>query len=94
MHIQTSLPPGFESGAFTCAEALAAGISAKRLRSRDVDHPFWGICVAAGSVQNLQDRCRAFQQRMPAGAFSAMPLLPACTGYLCQQDSKLTCVST
>ncbi|TFD25225.1 hypothetical protein [Cryobacterium lyxosi] len=69
MHIQTSLPPGFESGAFTCAEALAAAISAKRLRSRDVDHPFWGICVAGGSVQNLQDRCRAFQQRMPAGAF-------------------------
>ncbi|WP_104082434.1 hypothetical protein [Cryobacterium sp. Y11] len=69
MHIQTPLPPGFEHGAFTFAQALAAGVSAKRLRSRDVEHPFWGVCVAAGSVVDLNDRCRAIQQRMPAGAF-------------------------
>ena len=69
MHIPTSLPPGFEVAAFTFAEARAAGISAKRLRSRDVQHPFWGVCVAAGTVHNLNDRCRALQERMPAGAF-------------------------
>ena len=69
MHIRTLLPPGFTDGAFTSAEARAAGISAKRLRSRDVEHPFWGICLTAGSIQNLTDRCRAFLPRMPAGAF-------------------------
>ena len=69
MHIQTPLPPGFDSGAFTFGAARAAGVSAKRLRSRDVEHPFWGVCVAAGTVHNLNDRCRALHKRMPAGAF-------------------------
>lgn len=69
MHRQTPLPPAFEVGAFTFAEARAAGVSAKRLRSRDVEHPFWGVCLAAGSAIDLNDRCRAIQQRMPVGAF-------------------------
>ena len=69
MHRQTPLPPGFEVGAFTFAEARAAGVSAKRLRSRDVEHPFWGVCLTAGSAIDLNDRCRALQQRMPVGAF-------------------------
>ncbi|SEN74669.1 hypothetical protein E3O25_05855 [Cryobacterium sp. TMT1-3] len=69
MHLQTPLPRGFDVGAFTYAEARAAGASAKRLRSRDIEHPFWGVCVAAGSIAELNDRCRAIRQRMPVGAF-------------------------
>ena len=66
---RTALPPGFESGAFTVQQARAAGLTGKRVRAEDVVHPFWGICAAAGTVETLQDRCRAFQQRMPPGAF-------------------------
>jgi hypothetical protein len=69
MHNRTLLPPGFANRAFTVAEAQAAGLSAKRRRSRDIEHPFWGVCVAAGSGHGLNDRCRALQERMPAGAF-------------------------
>ncbi|MDJ0338075.1 hypothetical protein [Cryobacterium sp. PH31-O1] len=39
------------------------------MRSRDIEHPFWGICLAAGSIHDVKDRCRAFLPRMPAGAF-------------------------
>jgi len=66
---RTALPPGFESGAFTVQQARAAGLTGKRVRLGDVVHPFWGICAAAGTVETLQDRCRAFQKRMPPGAF-------------------------
>ncbi|KFF59026.1 hypothetical protein JF66_14130 [Cryobacterium sp. MLB-32] len=69
MHRRTPLPPGFAYGAFTTEQADAAGVSSKRRRSSDLEHPFWGICVAAGSVIGAMDRCQAFHQRMPAGAF-------------------------
>jgi len=51
------------------AQARAAGISDKRRRSSDIEHPFWGICVAVGGIENLMDRCRAYSQRMPENAF-------------------------
>jgi hypothetical protein len=69
MHNRTPLPPDLADRAFTVAEAQAAGISAKRMRSGDIEHPFWGVCLAAGSVRGVNDRCRAFLPRMPAGAF-------------------------
>ena len=69
MHNRSLLPPAFADRAFTVAEAQAAGLSAKRMRSRDIQHPFWGVCLVAGGSRNLSDRCRAFLPRMPAGAF-------------------------
>lgn len=71
MRKRIPLPPGLEFGAFTSAEARAAGLSTKRLRSSDVEHPFYGVHLAAGLPQDLIDRCRAFEKRMPAdGVFS------------------------
>lgn len=71
MHKRSALPPSLKRGAVTAAEARAAGLSDKRLRSRDLEHPFHGIVVEAGSVRTLLDRCRAYQTRMPpAGFFS------------------------
>ena len=69
MHKRILLPPGFADRAFTVGQAQAAGISDKRMRSRDIEHPFWGICLAAGSIRDMNDRCRAFLPRMPAGAY-------------------------
>ena len=69
MHKRTALPPGFDYGAFTVAQARAAGMSGKRTRSSDLEHPFWGVCAVAGSVQTVHDRARAYAQRMPPGAF-------------------------
>ncbi|MDJ0348089.1 DUF559 domain-containing protein [Cryobacterium sp. PH29-G1] len=69
MHNRTPLPPDLADRAFTVAEAQAAGLSAKRMRSGDIEHPFWGICLAARGNQDVTDRCRTFLPRMPAGAF-------------------------
>lgn len=71
MHKRSALPPGLELGAVTAGEARAAGVSNKRLRSSDLEHPFHGVVVEAGSVRTLLDRCRAYQTWMPlAGFFS------------------------
>ncbi|RJT87769.1 DUF559 domain-containing protein [Cryobacterium melibiosiphilum] len=55
--------------AFTTADARAAGLSAKRIRSSDLEHPFYGVHAARDYPQGLIDRCQAFDQRMPAGGF-------------------------
>lgn len=41
----TPLPPPLDRMAFTVADARAAGVSATRLRARDLDRPFWGVRV-------------------------------------------------
>ncbi|MFO7691158.1 MAG: hypothetical protein R6W83_11515 [Cryobacterium sp.] len=69
MHKRTPLPRDFEHGAFAVTQASAAGLSGKRQRSSDLEHPFWGVCAPVGSCETLRDRCRAFQQRMPPNAF-------------------------
>ena len=64
MYPRKSLPPALGT-AFTVAEARSAGVRAKRLRSGDLDAPYYGVrsnATASGSVWAL---CRAYATRMP-----------------------------
>ncbi|WP_374947631.1 hypothetical protein [Agreia sp.] len=67
----------FPARAFTVAEARANGVSAKRLRARDLTTPFDGIRLGAGWDAGLpaatvfEERCRALAQTLlPEAAFS------------------------
>lgn len=53
---------------FLIGTALAAGLSAKRLRGRDLDASTWGV-RAAGPQGALASRCAKFATRMPHDAF-------------------------
>jgi hypothetical protein len=44
-----ALPPEF-STSFTCAEALASGVSARRLRAKDLEIPFRGVRSTLGGT--------------------------------------------
>ncbi|TFD54189.1 hypothetical protein E3T55_04175 [Cryobacterium frigoriphilum] len=69
MHKRAPLPPSLELAPFTIAEAQAAGLSLKRTRSSDLEHPFYGVIATTGSIENLRDRCRAYSARMPTSSF-------------------------
>jgi len=69
MHRRSPLPGNLQLGAFTLAEARDAGVSRKRTRSSDLESPFYGVRVAAGSITELLERCEAYAVRMPPGHF-------------------------
>ena len=69
MHRRSPLPRNLQLGAFTLAEAREAGIGRKRTRSSDLESPFYGVRVAAGSITEHLDRCEAYAARMPPGHF-------------------------
>jgi hypothetical protein len=73
----TPIPPKrivFPPRAFTVSEALANGVSAKRLRARDPTTPFDGIRLRAGWDADLpasivfEERCRALARTLPPEA--------------------------
>ena len=69
----TPLPDGFEGKPFGVKAARAAGISAKRLRGADLDHPFPGVRRPLAAGDSLIERSAAFMPRMPSGGFFCGP---------------------
>jgi hypothetical protein len=69
MTARSSLPPRLEDRGFTVAEAVELGVGRKRLRGRDLERPFWGVRVRAGSATDVAGLAEAFAGRMPARAF-------------------------
>lgn len=59
------LPAEFTSGSFGIAEALARGVSARRLRNSDLAQPYWGV-RGVTSPDGLAERARAFGPRLLA----------------------------
>ena len=78
------LPPEFDAP-FATRDALAAGITPARLRSGDLERPFWGVrtrrrerIVEADGIRDLDAeahvaRARAYATRMPATQFPDVP---------------------
>ena len=77
---RTPLPNGWADRAFRVGDARDAGVSRSRLRSGDLDRPFWGIRTPAlpspdepggqvGATTQLERLCTALLVRMPPDAF-------------------------
>lgn len=60
------LPAPFDRAPFAVSAARQAGVTAGRLRSRDLSQPFHGVRVQ-GAASTLFERCRALVPRMRAG---------------------------
>ncbi len=69
MSAHTPLPADLCIRPFTYAEARAAGMGGGRLRGADLHVPYHGVRHPSGEELTLQDRCAAFQLRMPQRAF-------------------------
>jgi hypothetical protein len=80
MRRPSPLPPRLSSVPFTTAEALAAGVTPRRLRSKSLVTPFRGVRVDAGSSATLLDRCRAYAVVMPAGHIFSGPTAAVLSG--------------
>jgi hypothetical protein len=63
MNQRTALPGTLSRQAFDVAEALANGVSASRLRGRDLDSPFWGVRSASGLAVDITGRALAYFSR-------------------------------
>ncbi|WEO78105.1 hypothetical protein BJQ94_03440 [Cryobacterium sp. SO2] len=69
MHKRTELPRSLPPDGFTVAQARLAGVTPKRLSANDLDAPFHGVRVAAGTPHEVSDRARAYAAVMPAGHY-------------------------
>ncbi|MBB5633434.1 very-short-patch-repair endonuclease [Cryobacterium mesophilum] len=67
------LPARFASGPFTIRQGEEAGLGAKRMRGRDLQRPFRGVRVHTGRPLTFEERCLAYQLRMPPSAFFCGP---------------------
>lgn len=64
------MPEHLRGAAFTRSDAAGAGLTAGRMRRRDIRRPFHGVQIVR-SIDTREDRCRAYRLRMkPGQAFS------------------------
>jgi very-short-patch-repair endonuclease len=68
MRKASRLPRPLSVAPFSVEQALASGVSARRLRARDLSAPFHGVRVPA-PVPTLAQRCLALQTWLPEYAF-------------------------
>lgn len=61
------LPPRFQRTPFATAEALDAGVTARRLRSSSLEAPHRGVRVDPGRLRTTLDRCRAYAVIISSG---------------------------
>lgn len=62
------LPASLTGRPFSVDEAKRAGVSPKRLRSRDLGRPFAGV-RSDGEVTDIRSRCRAYASKMSPDEF-------------------------
>ncbi len=62
------LPPELRRGPFLVRDGIANGVSAERMRNRELDRPYWGIRDIQAN-RDVASRARAFALRMPPRAF-------------------------
>lgn len=68
---RAAIPTELRLGPATTGEALAAGVTAGRLRCADVAHPFHGVVIFGAAPGDLLERCRAYATRLAPGQFFA-----------------------
>ncbi|MCU1447115.1 hypothetical protein [Cryobacterium sp.] len=69
MRKRSELPRSLDLDGFSLADARAAGVSPKRTRAQDLEIPFRGVRVTAGTDRKTNSLARAYAARMPAGQF-------------------------
>jgi len=69
MHKRTELPRSLPPDGFTVAQARLAGVTSKRLSADDLEAPFHGVRVAAGTPREVSNRARAYAAVMPTGHY-------------------------
>lgn len=93
MRRPSPLPPQLSSVPFTTADALAAGVTPRRLRSKSLMTPFRGVRVDGGTRATLVDRCKAYAVIMPAGQVFFGPTAAVLSGIplpmAVERDSRL-----
>ncbi|QNE33910.1 endonuclease domain-containing protein [Leifsonia shinshuensis] len=62
------LPAALTGVAFTPSDARRAGVSASRLRARDLHNPFHGIHLSV-APESLRERCHAYLPLLAEGAY-------------------------
>ncbi|TQL40425.1 hypothetical protein FB562_2634 [Homoserinimonas aerilata] len=87
------LPSCLTGHAFRVGDPIASGLSARRLRGRDVDRPFAGVRAVGLDLRILENRCRAYAARMPPGQFfshiTAALLYRIPLPWRLEQDSRI-----
>lgn len=68
MRTPRDLPPSLTAPAFTTGDARGAGVGPRRLRARDLHHPFHGVHLVTAPT-SVQDLCRAYLPLAPDGAW-------------------------
>ncbi|MCU1412816.1 MAG: hypothetical protein JWN80_156 [Microbacteriaceae bacterium] len=63
------LPPPLRGRPFTAQEAQTLGVSAGRLRGRDLGAPFFGVRASATEPLDTAGKALAYATRMPSGHF-------------------------
>ena len=69
MGARVRLPTAIGVGPFSVGRALALGVGVGRLRGADLERPFWGIRVPAGSERSIVNMVDAYAERMSPGAY-------------------------
>lgn len=68
-HPSSPLPVALVGATFQTGTAEQHGVTAKRLRSRDLDARIHGVRAPAGATEHLVGRCRAFAARLSPEVF-------------------------
>lgn len=81
------LPPGLAGRAFLVAELRERGLSRRRTRAKDVDHPFHGVASIGAPDATIEERCRLLLPAMrPGWAFSHRTAAALWGGQLPRDD--------
>jgi hypothetical protein len=66
MTVRKALPDALAQVPFSVEAALELGVGESRLRSRDLESPFWGVRAPHGYTSDLPGRALAYLSRGPA----------------------------
>ncbi|RXZ48899.1 hypothetical protein ESP57_07965 [Agromyces fucosus] len=92
------LPPRFEAVPFSTADALAAGVSPRRLRSTTLAAPHRGVRVDAQRLRTLRERCSALAVVMTDGQAFTGPTAAVLLGLplplAIERDPRLHVIAT
>ncbi len=67
MRTPSPLPPDLRGRAIRTADAPDWGVSERRTRARDVDHPYHGVVGVDLRLASVLERCRAYEPRLLDG---------------------------
>lgn len=69
MRTPSPLPPPLRGRPFSIGNAVQLGVTKRRVRAGDLERPFHGIRMPAGSERTCLELCAAYASRMSGGQF-------------------------